>query len=417
MEKEKYIIRPLNPKNAKKIVNWNEGGSQDFLMQWAGRAFVHPITVEQVVADMKVCNTVFEIIYEEEMIGTIAFINVDEKTGSAYIGHFLLNPELKGQGHGTTILQEFIIYCFGILKLKELTLKVFDNNKGALRCYEKKGFKETERIKLENGLEVLTMSLKKKGMVIKMDISIKRDGLTLRGRLDKSTESNSNAAILFHGFGCDRGIEPDSAYQKITEELNKKGIAVFRFDFNGHGKSDGNFSNMNIWNEIEDAIAILEYVRAQEWVKEIFLMGHSQGGVIAGMMAGYYADVISRLVLLAPGVSLKSDAQKGTCMQATYDTKHIPLTVNVDGCHEVGGHYFCIAKSLPIFEVTSQFENPAILIVGAHDDVISAKEAKEYSECMKNCKYESLETLDHGLGGPEQSKMILEVVQFLTENV
>ena len=161
MEKEKYIIRPLNPKNAKKIVNWNEGGSQDFLMQWAGRAFVHPITVEQVVADMKVCNTVFEIIYEEEMIGTIAFINVDEKVGSAYIGHFLLNPELKGKGHGTAILQEFIIYCFGILKLKELTLKVFDYNKGALRCYEKNGFAETERVKTENGLEVLTMSLKK----------------------------------------------------------------------------------------------------------------------------------------------------------------------------------------------------------------------------------------------------------------
>lgn len=124
---------------------------------------------------------------------------------------------------------------------------------------------------------------------------MKRDGLTLRGRLDRMTEGRSNAAIFFHGFGGNIGTEPEHAYQKLIEILNKKGIAVFRFDFNGHGKSDGDFSNMNILNGIEDAIAILEYVRTQEWVEEIFLIGHSQGGVIAGMMAGYYADVISRL--------------------------------------------------------------------------------------------------------------------------
>lgn len=249
-----------------------------------------------------------------------------------------------------------------------------------------------------------------------MDISIKRDGLTLRGRLDRAAINEcGDAAILFHGFGCDIGIEPDSAYQKITEELVNKGIAVYRFDFNGHGKSDGNFSNMNILNEIEDAIAILEYVKAQEWVRHIFLVGHSQGGVIAGMMAGYYADVVSKLVLLAPAVSLKSDAKKGVCMQAEYDTNHIPQIVNVDGIHEVGGHYFRIAKSLPVFEVTSQFMKSAILIVGSNDNVISAKEALQYSQCMMNCKFEALDGLDHGLGGLDQNKMICDVATFLSD--
>lgn len=247
------------------------------------------------------------------------------------------------------------------------------------------------------------------------EIKIQRDGLTLRGRCDWQGDSRADAAIMFHGFACDIGLDKDSAYQKICQELVSRGIAVFRFDFNGHGKSDGDFSNMNILNEINDAIAILDYVRAQKWAKEIYLLGHSQGGVIAGMMSGYYADVISKLVLLAPAVSLKSDARKGVCMQATYDTNHIPLTVNVDGSHEVGGHYFRIAKTLPIFEVTAQFENPTLLIVGSEDNVISAQEAKEYSRCMKNCEFIAMDNFDHGLGGEDQSRAINKITQFLTQ--
>lgn len=52
-------------------------------------------------------------------------------------------------------------------------------------------------------------------------------------------------------------------------------------------------------------------------------------------------------------------------------------------------------------------------MVGAHDEVISVKEAKEYSGCMKNCRFQSLEHLDHGLGGLEQGEMIDAVVRFL----
>lgn len=124
MGKAKYEIRLLEPENTEKIVS-------------------------------------FEILYEKEMIGTIAIMNVDEKTGSAHIVHFLLNPKLKEKGHEIAILQEFILYCFGILKLKELTLKIVDGNKGAFHCYEKIGFVETDRIKLENGLEELTLTLTK----------------------------------------------------------------------------------------------------------------------------------------------------------------------------------------------------------------------------------------------------------------
>lgn len=246
-----------------------------------------------------------------------------------------------------------------------------------------------------------------------MDIAIKRDGLTLRGKLDKPVEGNCPIAIFFHGFAVDIGYTPDSPYKKIADALLKAGIAVIRFDFNGHGKSDGEFSNMNILNEIEDAIAIIEYVRTFDWATQIYLVGHSQGGVIAGMMAGYYPDIVSKAVLVSPAASLKLDAQKGRCMTAHYDTNHIPVKVNIDGVHEVGGHYFRIAKSLPIFEITSLFEKDTMVIIGANDEVVSIDEAKKYSETMKHCKFELVPNLDHGLAGPTQGELIEKIVNFL----
>ena len=44
---------------------------------------------------------------------------------------------------------------------------------------------------------------------------------------------------------------------KSVNELQKNGFACIRFDFNGHGESDGEQYNMTVVNEIEDANGII----------------------------------------------------------------------------------------------------------------------------------------------------------------
>lgn len=157
-----YEFRLLDEENAECIVKWNAGKDADFLMQWAGLGFTYPITEEQIMKDAaEVSRAAFAVLSQEKMIGTIALMRVNEETGSGYIGHYLLDPCEMDKGHGTEIMREFIQMCFGILKLKELTLRVYDYNIGAIRCYEKNGFSELEREKLNNGWSVLLLGLKK----------------------------------------------------------------------------------------------------------------------------------------------------------------------------------------------------------------------------------------------------------------
>ena len=51
---------------------------------------------------------------------------------------------------------------------------------------------------------------------------------------------------------------------------------------------------MTVLNEIEDANAILNYVKTDPHVRNIYLVGHSQGGVVASMLAGLYPDLIKK---------------------------------------------------------------------------------------------------------------------------
>lgn len=250
------------------------------------------------------------------------------------------------------------------------------------------------------------------------EVEIVRDGLTLRGIWQRPGEAPCPVVILFHGFTGDLGAEPDSLFGQIAGRLVQEGIASVRFDFNGHGKSGGAFSDMNVLNELEDAIAILEYVRSLPFVTEISVLGHSQGGVVGGMLAGCYPDVVRKLVLLAPAATLKDDAQRGVCMDAVYDTRQIPKQVEVyGGTYAVGGHYFRIARWLPIYEVTGLFTGPALLIHGRRDSVVDATASERYERVLQGASLRLLDGIDHGMNGTDREQILEEIVVFLSGTV
>lgn len=246
-------------------------------------------------------------------------------------------------------------------------------------------------------------------------LALRRGGLTIRGRLDKKTSDPCPLVMMLHGFGGDMSTAEDSWFQHLCSMLTDAGLAVLRLDFNGHGCSDGDFRGMTIYNEIEDAAAYLQYALDRDDITNIYLLGHSQGGVVAGMLAGYYHDIVSRLVLLAPASALKAHARQGICMQATYDPQHIPAWVNVDGRHEVGGLYFRIAQTLPIDEVTRQFHGKSMVVAAGQDEILPLEQVLHYADILPNCRAMVKPSLNHGLCGAEHEQTLQEVVRFLTE--
>ncbi|MEM8805789.1 MAG: lysophospholipase [Cyanobacteria bacterium P01_G01_bin.38] len=84
------------------------------------------------------------------------------------------------------------------------------------------------------------------------------------------------AIALVHGLGehCDR-------YDMMAMALADAGYALFGFDNQGHGRSDGQRGHIEQWQDYRDNVcAFLETIRGHEPTLPIFILGHSLGGLI-----------------------------------------------------------------------------------------------------------------------------------------
>jgi len=77
----------------------------------------------------------------DQMIGTVklGFINWIHR--SAEFGIMIAAPEFRGKGHGTDVARLVLDYGFRRLNLHKITLGVTAEHAGAIRCYEKAGFR------------------------------------------------------------------------------------------------------------------------------------------------------------------------------------------------------------------------------------------------------------------------------------
>ena len=92
----------------------------------------------------------------------------------------------------------------------------------------------------------------------------------------------------------------------LADHLAKHGIACLRYDDRGVAKSGGSFANATSADFATDTYAAVQYLQTRKEIdgKKIFLAGHSEGGLIAPMVAAEHPADIAGLVLLAgPGVS------------------------------------------------------------------------------------------------------------------
>jgi RimJ/RimL family protein N-acetyltransferase len=74
------------------------------------------------------------------LIGTCGYHNIDWKVRSAELGILIGERKEWNKGYGTETMRLLLRHGFETLNLNRLFLRVYDNNKGAIRAYEKAGF-------------------------------------------------------------------------------------------------------------------------------------------------------------------------------------------------------------------------------------------------------------------------------------
>lgn len=227
-------------------------------------------------------------------------------------------------------------------------------------------------------------------------------------------QSNYPLVLIFHGF---TGNKNETLLTSLANNLEAKGIASLRFDFNGHGESEGNFSDMTVLNEISDAQKVYNYVAKLPRVTSISIAGHSQGGVVASMLAGQLgADKIKAIALMAPAAVLRDDAIRGNIFDKHYDSINPPEYVEIFGGRKLGRNYILTAQTLPIYETAEKYKGPALMVHGTGDIVVPYTYSLRYQQIYSNSKIELLTNFDHGFNqGIDKATQI--VADFFAEEL
>jgi uncharacterized protein len=117
------------------------------------------------------------------------------------------------------------------------------------------------------------------------------------------------AVVLICGSGPetrDEDVMGHKIFLVLADALNRRGIAVLRYDKRGVGASTGNYATATFTDFAADAESALGFLMSRPEIAadHVGLVGHSEGGIVAPMVAGRDPSVRFVVLMAAPGMRL-----------------------------------------------------------------------------------------------------------------
>jgi len=143
-------------------------------------------------------------------------------------------------------------------------------------------------------------------------------------------------ALLIAGSGStDRDgngpqIKP-ATLKKLAEQLAARQIATLRYDKRGAGGWKPEFGrpeDFRFKDYVDDAVALVDYLRGSGRFSKIILAGHSEGGLVAILTARRVP--IDRLVLLATSARRQGDLLKAQLEKTVAPDRFAPIAKAID---------------------------------------------------------------------------------------
>ena len=211
---------------------------------------------------------------------------------------------------------------------------------------------------------------------------IDSDGIRLHAKL-RTPDSHPEKyplAVIIHGF---TGHMEETHILAVTQAIDELGFATLRVEMYGHGQSDGEFRKHTLYKWLTNAMDIVDYAKGLDFVSDLYLCGHSQGGLTTMLTAGLKPDDFKAIIPLSPASSILTGARAGDVLGMTFDPDHVPENISYPKKDLVlGGNYVRAAQTLYVEDAIRRYHGPVLLVHGDADEEVpvqcSLDAAKEY---------------------------------------
>ncbi len=234
------------------------------------------------------------------------------------------------------------------------------------------------------------------------------DGQRIGGRLYHPEGEGPFPTIVFvPGMGTNYYM-----YVELFENLNSEGVAVAAFDCRGNAQvssiSDGKFSEMTPTSLKKDIMAVTDFISAQQIVdsENLFIMGHSLGGLTAALTAAETPDKYKGMIGFDPSYQMP-DAYRELYPEGT----EIPEAPNVQ---TEGKAFIEEVIAIDVIDEIKSYDGNAIILTGTNGTVYTANPEimEAAAEALPNGELIIVEGADHGF-----DKHLKELVQYTVDFV
>jgi len=199
-----------------------------------------------------------------------------------------------------------------------------------------------------------------------------------------SGDRKAPGIAMFHGFTGNK-TEAHRFFVHVARSLCDSGFVVLRFDFRGSGDSDGEFEDMTLPGEVDDAKKALSFLARQRWVvgAKIGVLGLSMGGRVAAILAS--EDKRVRFVVLYSAAlgPLKERFQSRLSEEDWRRLNSGEAVKEANGWYLKKAFYETIDYTIP-HDVMNRIEAPILIIHGDVDQVVSIEGAQKGYEIVKS---------------------------------
>lgn len=186
--------------------------------------------------------------------------------------------------------------------------------------------------------------------------------------------------MLCHGFLSGKN---STTNRTLTRLLKEQDLATFRFDFFGHGDSDGPFENITVTLALHQTLAALDLVTIRGYDR-IGLVGSSFGGLVAILTAAQCRD-IACLALKCPVVDFAEElrltfsAEELDRWQATGTIPNI-----VGGPDRVRLHYDFYEDCLKhiAYGPAERITAPTLIVQGEQDECVPLHQSQRLHDVL-----------------------------------
>ena len=192
----------------------------------------------------------------------------------------------------------------------------------------------------------------------------------------------------------------------------KNNYSFLCFDFRGHGKSSGCFTNYGVSDWYNDLLKLIKFLNIQN----ITLIGSSMGGWVAMLYALNYPKKVSKLIGIAPAPDFTKEliwkSLTSKEKQKIKSNKIVTRKVSKDFSYSYSPKLFINSKNFFVKDIKKKYNGKTILFHGGQDQSVPYNYNDKFykNSTFLNLTNITIKNADHSMSDKLSLKTIIKYI-------